>query len=264
MTDTGKFVSVNDNGRVNATEPVLFVAHPGHELLLFGWLRRTAPTVHILTDGSGHSYASRLPASADLLRETGARPGSILGRLTDREAYTMIRERNVPLMLSIVSELAEELAERRTPAIICDAAEGYNPVHDLCRLITGAAIVAAGTETMQYEYAVVGRPDTFDTKVTLDETTFAAKIEAAQRLAPIIGDVNELLMRHGRDPYRTESFRRVADWTALHSSESPDYERYGEERVASHRYERVIRRGEHMIPLRDALCAWTESGQFVS
>jgi len=255
---------VNDNSRVNSTDPVLFVAHPGHELLLFGWLQRTRPVVHVLTDGSGHSSASRVPATADLLRETGARPGSIFGRLSDREAYALIREQNLTLLLSIVDELAEELAERRTSMVVCDAAEGYNPVHDLCRLIAGAAITAAGTDTKQYEYAVVGRPDVFDTRVQLDEAAFAAKMEAAQRFAPAISDVSELLLRHGRDTFRTESFRLVTDWTALHPSERPDYERYGEERVASERYDRVIRRGEHMIPLRDALCAWTESGQFVS
>jgi hypothetical protein len=255
---------VNDNGRVNSSDPVLLVAHPGHELLLYGWLRRTRPVVHVLTDGSGHSSVSRVPATADLLREIGARPGSIFGRLSDREAYALIREQNVELVLSMANELAEELAERRTMTVVCDAAEGYNPVHDLCRLIAGAAIAAAGTETKLYEYAVVGRPDTFETCVELDERTFAAKMDAAGRFAHAISDVSELQSRHGGDAFRTESFRLVTDWTALHSSERPDYERYGEERVASHRYEHVIRRGEHMIPLRDALYARMESGQFVS
>jgi hypothetical protein len=255
---------LNDNSRVNSTDPVLLVAHPGHELLLYGWLRRTRPVVHVLTDGSGHSSVSRLPATAGLLRETGARPGSIFGRLSDHEAYALIREQNLTLIHSIVNELAEELAERRPPMVVCDAAEGYNPVHDLCRIIAGAAIAAARTETKQYEYAVVGKPDEFDERVQLDEATFAAKMDAARRFAPAINDVSELLSRHGRDAYRTESFRLVTDWTALHPSEQPDYERYGEARVAHHRYEHVIRRGDHMIPLRDALCARMESGQFVS
>ncbi|HXH40310.1 MAG TPA: hypothetical protein VNN08_16900 [Thermoanaerobaculia bacterium] len=249
---------------MNSINPVLLVAHPGHELLLYGWLRSAQPVVHVLTDGSGHSSISRLPATADLLRETGALPGSIFGRLSDREAYAMIREQNMTLLRSIVDDLAEELVRRRTSTVVCDAAEGYNPVHDLCRLIAGAAIAAAGTETALYEYAVVGRPDVFDEGVPLDEATFAAKMEAARRSAPAISDVSELLRRHGSDAYRTESFQSVTDWTSLHPNECPDYERYGQERVASHRYERVIRRAEHMIPLRDALWAWTESGQFVS
>ena len=30
----------------------LFVAHPGHELRIYGWLERARPQVHVLTDGS--------------------------------------------------------------------------------------------------------------------------------------------------------------------------------------------------------------------
>lgn len=47
--------------------------------------------------------------------------------------------------------------------------------------------------------------------------------------------------RYGRDADRIESFRRVADWTTLHPS-----------------------RREHRLPLRHALRASVENGQFVS
>src|SRR5262245_47982645 len=108
----------------------LLVAHPGHELLLHGWISRTRPVVHVLTDGSGHSSASRLGATADLLRDLGARPGAIFGRFSDREAYAMLLERNAPLLLSVVEELAAELEREQPAMIVGDAAEGYNPVHD--------------------------------------------------------------------------------------------------------------------------------------
>src|SRR5712672_767415 len=95
----------------------LIIAHPGHELLLHGWISRNKPVVHVLTDGAAHSSGTRLGRTAELLRDLGARSGTIFGRLSDREAYAMIMERNTALLLSLVAELAAEL-ERDQPAII--------------------------------------------------------------------------------------------------------------------------------------------------
>src|SRR5207237_2000392 len=127
----------------------LLVAHPGHELLLHGWISRNKPVVHVLTDGT------RLERTTELIRDLGARSGAIFGRLSDREAYAMILERNTALLLSLAADLAAQLERERPAIIISDAAEGYNPVHDLCRLIAGASIALAGVPTKQYEYSVV-------------------------------------------------------------------------------------------------------------
>jgi len=232
----------------------LIVAHPGHELLLHGWISRNKPVVHVVTDGA------RLARTTDLLRTLGARRGTIFGRLSDREAYAMLLERNAPLLFSLVAELAAQL-ERDQPAIIVgDAAEGYNPVHDLCRVIAGAAIAMAGVSTKQYEYAVVNHPHSFDaaSAIDLDEAEYAAKMQSARGQAAALTDIDALLSRHGADAYRREALSRVVDWTALDGDEPPLYERYGEERVAAGRYTQVIRRREHMLPLRDALRAEVE------
>ena len=238
----------------------LLVAHPGHELLLHGWISRNRPAVHVLTDGSGYVSAPRIGATARLLRDLGARPGAIFGRLSDREAYAMILERNTALLFSLATELADELERERPAMIVHDAAEGYNPVHDLCRLIAGAAIAMAGVETKQYEYAVVNHPDPSDAVVTLDldGAEYAAKMARAREQVATLTDIDDLLARHGEDAYRREAFCRVADWTAIDRDAPPRYERYGEERFAARRYTRVIRQREHMLPLRDALRAEVE------
>ncbi len=244
---------------LNPGEAHILVAHPGHELLLHGWICRTKPVVHVLTDGSGHSAAARLDATAELLRDAWARAGAIFGRLSDREAYAMILERNTALLFSIVAELAAAMEAQRPAMVVGDAAEGYNPVHDLCRLMAGAAIALAGADTAQYEYAVVARPDSFDeVNIELDDAEYAAKMSRARRYAATLPDVDELLSRHGAAAYRHERLRRVVDWTDVGSGPPPLYERFGEERVAAHRYARVIRRAEHLVPLRDALCAEME------
>src|SRR5260370_6140515 len=50
---------------------LLVVAHPGHELRLFGWLCSARPDVLVLTDGSGHSGRSRIEATRIFLNITG-------------------------------------------------------------------------------------------------------------------------------------------------------------------------------------------------
>lgn len=245
---------------VQRREALLLVAHSGHELLLYGWIAQSRPVVHVLT-GSGSASASRLNLTAELLREAGAEQGTIFGRLTDQEAYAMIIDRNIPLLVSLVADLAEDIRKRAPKTVVTDATEGYNPVHDLCRLIAGAAIEMADVDTKHYEYSVVNHPDAFDPLTSevigfdLDGTLHAAKIDRALKHAAVVPDVTELLSRYGSAAYRRETFRRVTEWADSGSelSEPPLYERFGEERVAAQRYAQVIRRAEHMVPLRDGL-----------
>jgi hypothetical protein len=51
----------------------LVTAHPGHELCLYGWLKRARPCVFIFTDGSGSTGEPRLELTTKLLARTGAR-----------------------------------------------------------------------------------------------------------------------------------------------------------------------------------------------
>jgi hypothetical protein len=233
----------------------LLIAHPGHELLLHGWISRNKPVVHVLTDASAHSSGTRLAGTAELLRGLGARPGAIFGRLSDAEAYAMILERNAALLLSLVTELAAQLETDRPAILVADAAESYNPVHDLCRLIGGAAIAMAGVPTKQYEYAVVNHPHSPDAIVfvELNAAEHAAKMECARAQNASLADIEVLIARYGADAYRLEALCPGIDWTAIDDGAPPLYERYGEERVAAGQYTTVIRRREHMLPLRDAL-----------
>jgi hypothetical protein len=235
----------------------LLIAHPGHELLLYGWILRNKPVVHVLTDGTAHSSAARLGRTASLLRGAGARQGVIFGGLSDAEAYEMILECNTALLLSLATELAEQLERDQPTMLVGDAAEGYNPAHDLCRLIGGAAIAMAGVPTKQYEYSVVNHPDSPGATVVIDlnDAEHAAKMELARAQAASLADIEALVTRYGADAYRRETLCPVADWAAIDDGAPPLYERYGEERVAAGQYMTVIRRREHMLPLRAALRA---------
>jgi hypothetical protein len=249
------------------TPAVLFMAHPGHEVLVHGWVSHARPVVHVLTDGSGRSTSSRIASTRDALRAVGAPEGTIFGRFTDREIYAAILARDLTVLTALVAELAEGLVAAGATTAVADAAEGYNPVHDLCRAIVGGACEIArrgGARVRHYEYAVVDRSDAASGTVDayeLDERAFSAKIAAARRLSPLLGDVDALLGRFGDEAFRRETFRLVDDWTvdAVGSGERPRYEGFGEARVAAGVYPRVIRRAEHMVPLRAALREWVES-----
>ena len=86
----------------------------------------------------------------------------------------------------------------------------------------------------------------------------AAKIETARAQAASLADIDELIARYGADAYRREMLSPVTDWPAIDDGAPPLYERYGEQRVAAGLYKTVIRRREHMLPLRDALRAAVE------
>jgi hypothetical protein len=242
------------------TRAVLLVAHPCHELLLHGWLQRTRPAVCVLTDGGGRTQLTR-----DLLQSVGASEGPIFGRFTDAEVYAAILRRDAVFFASLASELADFLVAQRATAIVADATEGYNPVHDLCGVIAGAACQLArraGAEVAQYEYAVVDGPASLrGESIELDDHELAAKLRDARAIASALLDVDELLARFGEHAFRRETLHRVDDWTAERFAGAPRYERFGEERVAAGRYAHVIRHREHMVPLRDALREWVESAR---
>jgi hypothetical protein len=239
----------------------LLIAHPGHELLLHGWISRNKPSVHVLTDAAAHSSGTRLGTTAELLRSVGAHPGAIFGRLGDAEAYEMILERNHALLVSLTEELADSLKRERPAIVVSDSAEGYNPVHDLCRLIAGAAIELAGVSTRHYEYAVVNDPRSLDSAaivVELNDAEYAAKMASAVAQAATLPDVEVLLAQYGPDAFRREILSPVRDWAVIDSGAPPLYERHGEEGVSAGQYTTVIRQREHMLPLRDALRAAVE------
>ncbi|MGH9424475.1 MAG: hypothetical protein ACRD3J_31170 [Thermoanaerobaculia bacterium] len=118
--------SPNDLGNL-----AIAVAHPGHELLVHHHLERYRPLYFCLTDGSGATGQSRLPSTESLLQRTGARPGSIYGRFSDREIYRLLLEGRGDVFRALAGELADSLIDADIRWIAGDAMEGFNPGHDL-------------------------------------------------------------------------------------------------------------------------------------
>ncbi|HET8774296.1 MAG TPA: hypothetical protein VFP80_10910, partial [Thermoanaerobaculia bacterium] len=92
------------------TAPVLFVAHPGHELRLHHWLELTRPVVAVLTDGSGSTGVSRVPSTLAVLQATGARAAPVMGEVTDRDVYEAVMRCDVEKAAALTVHLASVFA----------------------------------------------------------------------------------------------------------------------------------------------------------
>jgi len=242
----------------------LVIGHPGHELRVFGWLGMARPSVSILTNGSGRSGESRLGSTSKILEPAGASRGSIYGRLSDKEAYQALLSRDFEVFTSMAEEMAHSFARPGVRYVVGDAIEGYNPIHDVCRLLVNAAVALVARdcsrEIMNFEFVVSGDPaelqaDDNALSLMLEDEAFQQKLAAIRGYAELLADVDDLFAKYGADSFRFE-YLRPAKPDAIHeifSSHPPLYESIGEKRVAAGYYNRVIRYREHVRPLAEAL-----------
>jgi hypothetical protein len=277
---------------LSAEKTFLFIAHPGHELCVHGWLEAARPRVFVLTDGSGRSGRSRIDSTTKVLRRAGAEPGSIYGRFTDRDIYRAVLDKDFRPMLETAGEFAEALVREGAEAVAGDAAEGFNPAHDVCRMMINAAAEMAGRvcgrRIVNRDFLLVGRQDDCPqglreraTWLRLDRSAFERKLEAARAFPELKGEIDSALegellaLRQypelaaelpfkqtatGSEAYRIECLRPADGLLAGgdFDEQPPFYERFGELRVAAGHYERAVRYREHILPFAGALRDYVE------
>lgn len=273
----------------------LVIAHPGHELRVHGWLETARPSVCVLTDGSGRTGRSRLDSTSRVLAATGARPAPVYGPFSDGELYAAVLEHEHSPFVRLVEELASTLVRERVEMVAGDAEEGYNPSHDICRLLVNAAVSlvnrTTGARVSNYDFTLVGPPGhcpeqlrAGSIRLDLDEAAFARKLSAAHNYPELRAEVEAALsgagsVAFGEHPdlarqtvqefkgacandFRVEWLRPVAAEgfgpSCLGVRERPFYEAYGERQVQAGHYRRVLRYREHVLPLAAALDAHVE------
>lgn len=264
---------VSVSGGLSLGAAALVIAHPGHELRVHGWLECARPTVFVLTDGSGHGGHGRLASSERLIRRAGGRTGSICGRFTDRELYDTILAGRAFVLNALVTELADAFIANRFEYVVADAAEGYNPAHDVCRYVVDAAVETARAglpETFKsFEIDLAGAPDRPSgaasaraAHLELGEAALGRKLTAAREYLEMAHEVDAALDRWGASAFRYEFLRATPlDGGGEPAELPPYYERHGERRLAEGTYDQVIRYREHIRPLRDALSEHARSGR---
>jgi hypothetical protein len=240
----------------------LVVAHPGHELRLHAWLAQVRPEVHVLTDGAGSLGTSRVASTASVLGDVGARAGGIFGRWSDRALYTAILDHDHAPFLRLADELAERLVASDVDHVVGDAAEGYNPGHDACRLVIDCAVARTGRAIVRWDFTLVGRPDEAIgpgeiARLPLAPGDVARKLTVAEGYPDLVGEVDHARRTWGDAAFQHECLRRLendAPWAPA-DGVVPFYEQFGEYQVAAGAYARVLRHREHMLPLAEALAA---------
>jgi hypothetical protein len=255
---------------LNATRrAALIVAHPGHELRVYGWLEATRPRVFVMTDGSGRIGHSRLQSTARIIDAVGASAGPVFGRFSDQFIYQATLRHDHGFFTALARELADQLVRERIDYVAGDAEEGYNTAHDICRLVINAAVEMAsrerGIEIDNYEFLLTGRPEKCPDQLRsrsiwlrLDDATVGRKLTAANNYPELAAEVEAAIRENGSSAFRVECLRPArgndgVDDASHFAAEKPYYERYGEQQVAAGHYEKVISYREHILPIAEAL-----------
>ena len=237
------------------------MAHPGHELRLYRWLELAQPTLFVLTDGSGSAGHSRVPSTLSVLEKTGARAGTVMGPFTDEAIYKAMMNRDTDRLAAVTEELAEAFVD--ADLVVTDAWEGYNPTHDICRVVAEIAVQRASQIAERtiplYDYAVTepfeARRGEDEIVLDLDDQAFARKLAAAYAYAELRGDIEAMLREHGPAQLKLEVLRPATAPAAAaqKTGVKPFYESRGEQQVAAGRYQTVLRYRDHFAPFVDAL-----------
>jgi hypothetical protein len=237
----------------------LVIAHPGHELRVHHWLESARPTVFVLTDGSGRGGRSRLGSTRTVLERAGARLGSLGGSLTDGQAYAAILQGDAEPFVTMARALAGFFESDGIDSVVGDAAEGFNPSHDVCRIVVDAAVVLAGQRSgfvANYDFLLEGDPSAAARRqargvlrLELDAAALDRKLAAAHGYPELRDETRAALARYGPAAFGTECLCPVSEAFPSFDGGIPYYEIYGQRQVEAGVYRQVIRHEQHMRPL---------------
>jgi hypothetical protein len=244
----------------------LVVGHPGHELKVLGWLSLAQPRVYLITDGSGRHGIPRTNSTQRLIARLGAARDQVFGVISDAGMYRAILEQDSAFFLELVDRIAESFINHEISSVVGDAAEGFNPTHDLCRTMINAAVSIAESvsrrEIPNFEFCLTEwernapeqEHDDRCLHLMLDNMELENKLAAAEAYVELRNEVRSAIASRGPNYFRLECLRRVVDPASLNSdSIKPLYERWGEQRVAEGEYSSVIRFEKHVLPLMETI-----------
>jgi len=222
--------------------------------------------VFVLTDGSGRSGVSRLSSTTKILDRVGATKGSVYGDLTDRALYSAILSGNHGFFIDFARKLSEHLSEQRIECVVGDALEGYNPTHDICRLIIDTAVALAdrpgNRRVKNLDFSLTNSPEHHPRRsagqlirLQLDDQAYERKLSAALEYEELKLEVEKAIRDHEPSAFKVESLRPVGNHEVgeQFAATPPYYETHGEAQVAAGHYFEVIRYRRHFLPLAHAL-----------
>lgn len=184
----------------------LSVAHAGHELRLHGFLEKSKPYIFVLSEGAklnakdslmlfSWKYISEVIDKKDCFGIlTLKNPDESICYINDSQIYTEILLGNTGFFGMYMSMMIQNFQKKKIDYVICDASEGTNAIHELCRIMTDICVKyiqnTTGKKIMNYEYSV-NTPFNRDLTdacihVELDDEAFQRKIVALLSYHPSI------------------------------------------------------------------------------
>ena len=234
--------------------PVLIVAHPGHELQLFNWMERERPIVFILSDGSGGAQNSRLDYSVSAIRAAGATLIEGSGQRSDREWYAAILAGNIAAFTETADTIAAAALTTHAQTVVADAADGYNPLHDLCQAIASLVVARIARDSKPPTFLVSpATPDAMGTEPIAwklgDDAARRKRLMVlgntalAEEVAPLLAETPDALHT---EQLLVPTFDWPENWT-------PEWEAFGRKRVNEGRFATPITYRDHVLPIAKAL-----------
>lgn len=241
---------------------LLFVGHPGHELLAYKFMTLYKPDVVFLTDGSGSNSESRIHRSIDLVECLGLKTYSPFTPFTDRQIYNLIKSNNIADFLNLKSTLKSFIIKHNYQIIVGDALEGFNPSHDLCRYLINSIVMDLSNSIKNYEFyqddITKNNPTTKasgDLLIKLNENEFQEKSNVSKKYLEVRLEVDKFENQYDKELFTQEYFREVKNPETIVSWETkePSYEKFGRKRVEEGIYNSLITFENHMKVLAEAL-----------
>jgi len=221
----------------------------------------------VLTDGSGRTGTPRIDSTKNYLATLGLECGPLFGRFTDQVIYAKILQQDFDFFHALSEEICQTLISQNIDQVVADSAEGYNSVHDVCRLIVDTAVEMSGRQIVNCEYPVIGslkggdavnknyrvsilREGALARKIASASAHFPELLEQIKQDFPALADRSHAKTDSplGREYLRERSYESEYSFAGM-----PYYEKWGNEQVANGNYKQTIRYLDHMLPIAKSL-----------
>ncbi len=243
---------------------LLFIGHPGHELLAYKFLKDYKPHVVFLTTGSGNADNPRINGSVELVESLGLKTFYPFKPFTDRQIYDSILSGDFETFSNVKCLIKQFILDHEIERVVGDALEGFNPSHDLCRYIINASVQELSSirdisnyDFLQDEVFRNNKTESVDTDIVLElsSSEMESKLEACRIYSQLKFEVDRFFEKYGSDFFSLEYFRKVSDTQKICNwkEKAPFYETHGKKRVEEGVYKTALLFEDHMKPLANHL-----------
>ena len=243
---------------------LLFIGHPGHELMVYQFLKDYRPDVAFLTTGSGSINEPRMKESVRLVESLGLTVRLPFEPLSDRQIYDLILSKDLAFFKGIKKSLKQLIVDQGYDLLAGDAQEGFNPSHDICRYLINGIVeeINPSRKILNLDFLldqlvlIENQPvQDGEIRLELNERERIEKIAACRVYTPIKSEVDRFIAKYGEGFFGTELLRPVLNTSILKSWEesAPHYETHGKNRVSEGIYKSTILYDQHVKQIAEML-----------